>query len=646
MRLLTLAIALLLSTTLFAQAVTPETASNKANKYLDEGVQRAMMKYFDKALISFESAIREEPNFVTAWQYLGDTYRNLKNDSMAAECYLKVVELDPYGDPFLYSKLADAEGNMGDYESALEHIQIFLSNPDIKGDVKTKAIKQRKNFEFAVTAVANPVEFDPQNMGEEVNSEHPEYFPSLSVDGSVLVMTRRIPDMISMGPGDQRPIDNEDFYITYFRDGTWTPAENMGQPVNTKLNEGAQSISADGRYLFYTSCDNLETGYGSCDIYYSIRIGKQWSYPENCGTIINSADWESQPSISADGNQLFFSSARPGTLGSYDLWMATMGEDGYWQEPVNLGPEINTPYSEQCPFIHPDGKTLYFSSEGHPGMGSADLFYSTRDASGKWSKPQNLGYPINTKNREISLSVSADGKTAYFSSDRGKATGDLDIYSFELPASVQADPVTWVKAIVLDARTKLPLRAGVQLLNVGSGETVATSYSDPQTGEFLVVLPSGNDYGLFVQKEGYLFHSENFKLLTDMPDAPYVIEVALQPISTGEILTLKNIFFETASAEILPPSEPELTKVLELMRKNPNMRVRVNGHTDNVGSEADNLKLSQNRANSVKQYLVGEGIDASRITTIGFGESKPIDSNATETGRANNRRTEIEILSL
>jgi len=507
MRTCTLILLLFTTFQVTAQPVTRETASNKALKYLDEGVQRAMMRYFDKALESFQNAIKEEPEFVTAWQYLGDTYRNLKNDSLAVEAYTRVIELDPAGDPFLYSKLAEHEGNMGRYEDALEHITIFLENPDIKGDIRSKANRQKTNFAFAKDAVENPVDFDPVNMGEEVNSDYPEYFPSLSVDGSVMVMTRRIPDLESTGPGGQQAFDQEDFYISYFRDGVWTTAENMGQPINTRLNEGAQSISADGRFLFYTSCDKIETGYGSCDLYYSYRVGKEWTYPENCGTIINTADWESQPSISADGRELFFSSARPGTVGSYDLWRATLGEDGYWNEPVNLGKEINTPWSEQCPFIHPDGKTLYFSSEGHPGMGSSDLFYSVRDASGTWSKPVNLGYPINSKNKEISLSVSADGKTAYYSSDRGKTPDDLDIYAFQLPQSVQADPVTWVRAIVIDAITKMPLRANVQLVNVGNSTTVATSFSDPTNGEFLVVLPIGNDYGLFVQKEGYLFHS-------------------------------------------------------------------------------------------------------------------------------------------
>ncbi len=641
-----IALMLMMSMAAIAQPVTEANASNKAMKYLDEGVQRAMAKYFDKAVISFQNAIKEEPEFVTAWQYLGDTYSQMKSDSLAVEAYMKTLELDPERDVILYNKLAEVEGNIGMYEEALEHITIFLQNPDVKGDLRTKAIKQRKNYEFAKEAIKNPVNFNPVNMGPEVNSEFPEYFPSLSVDGKMLVMTRKIDDVVSLGVGDIRKIDNEEFFISFFENGAWSVAQNMGAPINTKLNQGAQSISADGRFLFYTSCDDIENGYGSCDLYYSFKIGNVWTNPENCGTIINTADWESQPSVTADGRELFFSTARPGGIGGYDIWHAKMGDDGYWMEPENLGNVINTPYLEQCPFIHPDGKTLYFSSEGHPGMGSADLFFSTRDAQGNWSKPVNLGYPINTKNREISLSVSANGTTAYFSSDRDKEIGDLDIYSFELPLAVQAEQVTWVNAIVTDAKTKLPLKANVQLMNIETGEIIAQSTSDSKTGAFLIVLPSGNDYGLFVQREGYLFHSENFSLVNVMPDEPFTIKVALQPVNPGEILTLKNIFFETASAEILPISEPELNKVVDLMQKNPNMKIKVNGHTDNVGADADNLKLSQNRSVSVKNYLVSKGIDASRITYQGYGETKPIDANTTEIGRANNRRTEIEIISI
>ena len=630
----------------FAQPVTQANASKKAQKYLDEGVQRAMAKYLDKAVESFTNATIEEPNFVTAWIYLGDAYRNLKNDSMAVESYTHAVDLDPDGEVWVYTKLAEAEGNMGMYDEALEHIVLFLSNPEVTGDPRIKANRLKTNFTFAKAAVLNPVDFNPVNMGDAINSEFPEYFPSLSVDGSVLVMTRRIPVVPPITDPRNPNVDQEDFYISYFRDGAWTPAENMGAPINNKLNQGAQNISADGRYLFYTSCDDDENGYGSCDLYYSIKIGNVWSNPENCGTIINSGDWESQPSVSADGRNLFFSSARSGTVGSYDLWMASIGDDGYWEEPVNLGKTINTPYSEQCPFIHPDGTTLYFSSEGHPGMGGSDIFYSKRDENGDWSKPVNLGYPINTKDREISLSVSANGTTAYFSSDRGKKLGELDIYSFELPADVQADPVTWVKAIVTDKTTRLPLKANVQLVDLQTGTMIATSISDPKSGEFLIVLPIGKEYSLFVQREGYLFHSENFSLLTAIPNKPYIINVELQPINAGEILTLKNIFFETASAGLLSVSQTELNKVVEMMSKNPTMKIRVNGHTDNIGTESDNLKLSLDRSLSVKNYLIEHGISADRITNKGFGETKPIDINTSETGRANNRRTEIEILSL
>lgn len=628
------------------QYVTEQTASKKAVKLLNDGVNFAMSQQLPMALLSFQKAVEEEPNFITGWYYLGDAYKNSKNDSMAVDAYSKVIELNPEFDMGVYSKIAEVEANMGHYDDAYEHISIFLQNPDIKGEVRKRLLRLQTNYAFAKEAVKHPVDFEPVNMGDNINSGDPEYFPSVSVDGSIMVITRRIKDQMDLGYGSKQPIDNEDFYISFFENGDWTPAKSMGAPVNTKLNEGAQNISADGRYLFYTMCDNLENGYGSCDIYYSYRVGKEWTIPENCGRIINSADWDSQPSVSADGNYLFYSSSRPGGLGSYDLWMAKRGDDGYWEAPVNLGAEINTPNSEQCPFIHPDGKTLYFSSDGHPGMGGSDLFYSRMDETGHWGKPVNLGYPINTKNKEITLAVSADGKTAYYSSDRGNAPGQLDIYSFQLPEEATAEPVSYVKAIVTDASTGLPLEAGVQLVDINAETTISNSTSDSKNGTFLVVLPIGKDYALFVQREGYLFHSENFSLKDALPDQPFIINVKLQPVKAGEILTLKNIFFETASAELRPESQTELQKVVDLMEKNPTMKVQVNGHTDNVGSDAVNLKLSLDRALSVKNFIVQHGIPDARITYKGFGETKPVDTNETDQGKANNRRTEIQILSM
>ncbi|MEZ5014229.1 MAG: OmpA family protein [Chitinophagales bacterium] len=634
-------------TILSGQVVTEANASKKALKYLDAGVENAMGRNLAVAAENFLKAIAEEPNFVTAYRYLGDTYMNMGLDSLSAEAYNAAIDLQPDGDVWIYSRAAEVEGNMGRYEDAYDHIVIYLENPGIKGDLRMKAMREKENYAFAKEAVLHPVDFEPVSLGDSVNSDYPEYFPSVSVDGNIMVITRRLPPKKSPDPMIPDSDENEDFYISYKRDdGTWSKAVNMGKPVNTELNEGAQNISADGRYLFYTMCDNVVSGYGSCDLYYSYRVGNQWTIPENCGTIINTGGWESQPSISGDGRSLYFSSHRPGGYGSYDLWVSHLGEDGYWEEPKNLGPEINTEFSEQCPFIHPDGRTLYFSSDGHPGMGNSDLFVSVLDETDHWTKPVNLGYPINTKGREISLSVTADGKTAYFSSDRGNELGQFDIYSFTLPENVQADPVTWVKAYVSDEKTLDFLEANVQLIDLESGDIIVTSRSDPKTGEFLVVLPIGKDYALYVQKEGYLFHSENFSLENAKTSEPYTLFVNLKPINAGETITLKNIFFETNSAALLPVSQTELNKLLELMRRNPGMNIQVNGHTDNIGTDGDNMQLSIARAKSVKAYLVDHGIDDKRILFKGFGESQPVDTNDTEEGRANNRRTEILILHM
>lgn len=628
-----------------AQYVTSADASKRALKFLNDGINYAMAGRLDDAISQFLSAVETEPAFLDAWMDLGDAYMQDHDDSLAVEAYRKVLDLNPDAPTWLYLKLAQVEMNTGLYDDAQEHVNYFLADPDMTGEPRSKAELLKKNIDFAAVAVKHPVPFHPVNMGDSVNSDYPEYFPSLSVDGNTLVMTRRIKDKKEVGYGVYRDFENENFFICYKSDSGWTQAVDIGPPVNTPLNEGAQTISADGRMLFYTLCD-APLGYGSCDIYFTMKIGDSWTDPINLGPPMNTGDWESQPSVSADGRQLFFSSQRPGGLGSYDIWMSESDGKGGWTKPVNLGPKINTPYSEQCPFIHPDGKTLYFSSDGHPGMGGSDLFYSRLQDDGTWGDPVNIGYPVNSKDNEISLSVSADGKSAYYASDRGKTKGDMDIYTFLLPKEAEAEPVSYVKAIVTDSKTGRPLKASVQLLDIATGTSITTSTSDPTTGEFLIVLPIGKDYGLYVQKNGYFFHSENFSLRDAIPQKPFIIQVSLQPMEAGDVITLKNIFFKTGSAELLPASITELNKVLDMMNSHPDMQIQVNGHTDNVGTESSNMTLSNARAQSVKKFLTDNGISDARIRCKGFGESRPIDTNDTEEGRANNRRTEILIISM
>lgn len=350
----------------------------------------------------------------------------------------------------------------------------------------------------------------------------------------------------------------------------------------------------------------------------------------------------------------FFASKREGGQGGIDIWMTELQEDKSWSVPVNLGPEINTEGDEQCPFIHSDGQTLYFSSDGHIGIGGPDLYMVKREKENSWGEVKNLGYPINTPHNENSLIVSPDGSTAYFSSDRFEGEGGLDLYSFELPVTAKPKPTTYVKGIVFDANKKVrKLLAKVELIDADKDSVINVIYTDEKSGGFLAVLPSGINYACNVSKDGFLFHSENF-YLTDKNDSlsPYVLDIGLHAIkkpdkktyTVGTKITLNNIFFDSGQDDILPSSTFELNRLVSLLNENPDMKIRINGHTDNVGDEASNQTLSLNRAQAVMNYLTSEGIAQSRLSAKGFGESNPIASNKDAEGRSLNRRTEFEIV--
>ncbi|MBK7408545.1 MAG: OmpA family protein [Saprospirales bacterium] len=374
------------------------------------------------------------------------------------------------------------------------------------------------------------------------------------------------------------------------------------------------------------------------------------------GEPVNTGAWESQPSLSGDGKSLYFASDRIDGKGGKDIWVSYRSADGSWGAPQNLGDTINTSKDEQGPFIHPDGQTLYFMSDGHPGMGSADIFFSRRTPGGPWQTPVNMGYPINSKSAEGLLVVSIDGKTAYFASNRsdlnpttsyGKPTYDL--YSFELYEAARPAPVTYVKAVVRDADTRLPLEAVAEFLDLETGQIAAGATTD-KDGQFLVVLPAGKNYALNVSKPKYLFFSEHFELKEPASvEKPFLLEIELQPISQNgapveeKAIVLKNVFFESGSALLLPESKGELEKLRNLLEENPGLRIQINGHTDNVGSEADNQSLSEQRAKAVYSYLADKGIDRLRLRFKGFGESRPVDTNETEEGRQHNRRTEFTV---
>jgi outer membrane protein OmpA-like peptidoglycan-associated protein len=395
--------------------------------------------------------------------------------------------------------------------------------------------------------------------------------------------------------------------------------------------------------MYFTAC-NREDGKGSCDIYFAVKEGNQWGPPVNLGSPVNTSAWEAQPSISPDGRTLYFVSSREGGIGGMDLWKSERDTSGNWTQPVHLGDVINTTGDEMSPFIHADNRTLYFSSTGHLGMGGFDIFKSKRSESGEWSVPENLGYPINTFHDEIGMIVNAEGSRAYYSSDRMKDSGK-DLYMFDLHEEARPVSVSYMKGIVYDSETRRRLEARFELIDLSTSQLSMQSSSDPSSGEFLITIPTNRDYALNVSRPGYLFYSENFSLqgISSMEE-PYLMDIPLQSIKSGEKVILRNIFFAFDSSELLEESFIELEKLTEFLNRNPSVRIRINGHTDIVGTDEYNLKLSDQRALSVVRFLKDQGIQESRLESKGFGSSMPLDTNETQEGRARNRRTEFEVL--
>ena len=622
--------------------------SKKAIKHFE-----AAVSFFDKrdnknALEQLNKALETDNQFLEAYMMVAIIREEMRNYDKSIECLQKVIEINPQFSWKAVYNLARIEFNIGKYEEAKEHYLAFKEF-DVKSKETNKIVDlQLKRCDFAIYAVSNPVPYEPKNLGANVNSAYQDYWPSLTVDEKTLVITVEVP----IDPRFPLSENNrqEDFFMSKKVDNEWQPMRNIGPPLNTPLNEGAQIISADGKMMFFTGCNRKE-GMGSCDIYYSNWTGNGWSEAQNLGAPVNSGAWETQPSIASDGKTLYFVSNRGGGKGKMDIWKSEMlGYDAKgrlkWTKPVNLGDSINTADDEMCPFIHPDNKTLYFSSNGWIGMGGFDLFYSRKANDTTWLSPKNIGYPINSQKDDIGLIVNASGNMAMLSSDREGENGK-DIYEFNLYKEAQPIPVTYVKGVVYDVDTKQRLEASFELMDLESAQTIVNINSNPDNGEYLVCLPIDKNYAFNVSKKGYLFYSDNFSLknLAD-PSKPYLMDIALQPIKVGQKMVLKNIFYETDSYELKPESKAELGKLIAFIKDNPNVQIEIGGHTDNVGSKEHNEKLSNNRAKNVFDYLVNHGINSMQLSYKGYGFSATIASNNTEEGKALNRRTEFKIIAV
>lgn len=606
----------------------------KAKKAYAKAVEFFEVSNDKKAKDLLMSAIRHDDNYLPSYLLLGQIEEEDGNIQTAIDNYLKGLSDNNPDNAWGYWKMGMLYMQMPNYKEAKRAFTHFLTFKYQRSKKVKSAKKELKNCEFSIDAMANPKPFDFKNMGEGVNSEWEEYLPSVSADGKLFVITRR-------GPY-QNGIVSEDFFQSEYKDGKWTMAQNLGPSVNTMGNEGAQCLAPNGKVLFFTACDRYD-GLGRCDIYISVKRNGQWSEARNIGPSINSKHWESQPTISPDGRELYFVSNRPGGYGDMDIWKSVLTEKGTFSEPVNLGSTINTPYDEMSPFIHTDNQTLYFASKGHPGLGDFDLFLSRRDyPAATWQYPINLGYPINTHGIENSLIVGADGKTAYFASDKS-GFGKEDIFWFHLPQELQSQQVAYLNTKVYDAETNTPMKSSIEIIDLATGKVMISSFTYTKTGEFFTCLPANANYAVNVSKDGYLFHSENFALDEQSALQALELDIPLQRLNKGSKIVLNNIFFDTDAYSLKDESEVELNTLVNFMRNNAMLKVEVEGHTDNVGSETHNTMLSTNRAKAVYDFLVDNGIDANRMTYKGFGASQPIATNDTEKGRATNRRTAFRV---
>ncbi len=607
------------------------------------------LKYFEthndsKAVEELKKAIERDPVFIEPHLLLAEIYIEYKQPQQAIDEYLKSLEIDPKFDKKTFYNLANLEFSLGKYAEAKKDYETFFKNPNINPNAREIAEPQLANCNFAINAIANPVPFAPKNMGEGINSNFDEYFPAITADALTFLFTRN---------NRTENIDlQEDFLLSKKVDGVWQKAKLIGNGINTSGNEGAPSLSTDGQLLFFVACQEMDGNYGadrkglgSCDIFYTQKVGERWSKAYNLGQPINSKFFESQPSFSADGKSLYFVSNRLGGLGQTDIFVSTLKEDGSWGPPRNLGNKINTPQKEESVFIHPDGKSLYFGSNGHVGMGGLDLYVSRMDANGVFGEPVNLGYPINTFADENSILIGASGDLAYLASARPGGFGGLDLYQFDLYEAARPGKITYVKGKVYDANTKQPLSAHFELIDLETAKSVIISDANAGNGEFLVTLPVDKNYALNVSQPGYLFYSENFSLkeLTDKTK-PFLMDVPLQSIDTGSIVELKNVFFETAKFDLKTESKVELDKLVSFLNFNKTIKIELGGHTDNVGDKKMNQLLSQNRAKSVYDFLILSGIDSKRLAYKGYGDTKPKVKNDSDENRAKNRRTEFKVI--
>jgi outer membrane protein OmpA-like peptidoglycan-associated protein len=625
------------SFSLFAKESSSQIFYKKTEKILGKVQQAIENNQYNEAEKLVLKAISYDSTNIRSFLFLSDISDELIKPEQKKWALTKVISLDSVNYPKAYKLLASVFFEKGDYLNALNYYNRYYRFMISKDSL---FICERINScRFALASLSQNREVRITHLDLTVNSSCPEYWPSISTDDSLLYFTRLIES--------DNHYSYERIFISKKSDSGWGESFQMNFSDNEDVNLGTMCLSSDGNLLFFTACGRKD-GKGSCDIYFARKINNYWSRPQNAGSIVNSTYWESQPSISSDNRYLFFASNRPGGFGGMDIWCSKVSEmkDGelIFGAPKNLRKGVNSFGNDFSPYIHADGSTLYFSSEGRYGMGGSDLFISKLKDS-VWTEAVNLGYPINTRFNEDGLVVSPTSNVAVFSSNReGAIGGSKDLYQIKLPVEFLPERVGYIKGYVYNSETGSKIQTPIEVTQLESKET-KTICADKEKG-YITTLIAKKTYALNVNTEGFLFYSRHFNLNenNEVRQAERV-DIFLDPIKSGKIFVLSNIFFDFDSDKLKEESNTELVQLTDFLQKNPRLSIEISGHTDNVGNRDYNLKLSENRAKAIFDF-VKQSVEPTRMIYKGYGSEIPVASNESEQGRAQNRRSEIKVLSI
>ncbi len=628
--------------------------NKKATKLYESAMSEYKSGKITASLKIFREVIEAEPDYADAYFMIGKIYmRPTMLNLVTAKKYLKrVLQICPeYSDPYVHFYLGEIYYADDKLDTAYIYMKNFIKDPD-----KIKKVEDYNRADSIMSytktyssLMKSPVPFNPIPI-KGVNTKLPEYLPIISPDNELVLFTRKYEVEPKKDDMFKKLTYKEKFMFSERQNGNFSEGEEMPSPFNINDNEGGATLTIDNKYLIYTVCKELkDKTYFNCDLCISENINGSWGEITNLGTKINgNKSWESQPSISSDGKTLYFISDRTGGYGGYDIYKTVKNELGEWGVPENMGAGINTAANEKTPFIHTDNNTFYFSSQGWSGLGGYDIFYCRKGKDGKWGKPQNLGYPINSVGDDVGFFVSTDGHYGYFASNdstRFKGVGNWDIYSFELYKEARPDTVLFIKGNVKDELKSDPVaNVKVQLKNAVTKQVTEIPV-DSVSGKYVIATAFRNDYVLTVKSDEYAYTSKYISKQDTVYDKPATVNFEVKQLEVGASYRLNDIYFAYGKYDLTTESKRIIDDFVEYLKDHPTFQIAIHGHTDNVSDDTFNQILSENRAKSVFDYMIQEGVSSSNLSYQGFGESKPIASNYTEEGRAKNRRTEFVIVA-